>query len=73
MLHGRRRPHHIANVAAAPQPLNYNSVEWSQAANGDPLVCVTGSSQIKVLNVMTGALVTVRPCVSKTSLVLTKL
>ncbi|KAF2684490.1 WD40 repeat-like protein [Lentithecium fluviatile CBS 122367] len=35
-----------------------NSLEWSQAENGDPLVCVSGPSQIKVLNVKTGALET---------------
>ncbi|KAF1834020.1 WD40 repeat-like protein [Decorospora gaudefroyi] len=35
----------------------YNSVVWSQAENGDPLVCVTGDSRIKVLNVRTGKLV----------------
>ncbi|RMZ73507.1 `extra sex combs` (WD-40 repeat family) [Pyrenophora seminiperda CCB06] len=35
----------------------YNSVVWSQAENGDPLVCVTGDSRIKVLNVKTGELV----------------
>ncbi|RII06573.1 hypothetical protein CUC08_Gglean009799 [Alternaria sp. MG1] len=38
--------------------LNYNSVVWSQAENGDPLVCVTGDSRIKVLNVRTGKLAT---------------
>ncbi|CAE7174145.1 hypothetical protein PTNB73_02611 [Pyrenophora teres f. teres] len=37
--------------------LNYNSVVWSQAESGDPLVCVTGDSRIKVLNVKTGELV----------------
>jgi polycomb protein EED len=40
--------------------LNYNSVVWSRARNGDPLVCVTGDSRIKVLNVRTGKLATVR-------------
>ncbi|KAF2475684.1 WD40 repeat-like protein [Lindgomyces ingoldianus] len=36
-----------------------NSIEWSRAANGDPLVCVTGVNPlIKVLNVKTGGLVT---------------
>ncbi|KAF2180561.1 WD40 repeat-like protein [Zopfia rhizophila CBS 207.26] len=36
-----------------------NSVEWSQAENGDPLVCVSGNNpQIKILNVKTGELVT---------------
>jgi polycomb protein EED len=35
-----------------------NSLEWSQAENGDPLVCVSGNRpQIKVLNVKTGELV----------------
>lgn len=38
------------------QPLRYNSVAWSQAENGDPLVCVTGNPQIKVFNVKTGEL-----------------
>ncbi|KAF1948840.1 WD40 repeat-like protein [Byssothecium circinans] len=38
---------------------SFNSVEWSQAENGDPLVCVTGSSsQIKILNVRTGEVAT---------------
>ena len=41
------------------QHINYNSVVWSQAENGDPLVCVTGDSRIKVLNVRTGKLATV--------------
>jgi polycomb protein EED len=41
------------------QQLNYNSVVWSQAENGDPLVCVTGDSRIKVLNVQTGKLTAV--------------
>lgn len=36
---------------------SYNSVAWSQAENGDPLVCVTGFPQIRVLNVRTGELV----------------
>jgi len=36
--------------------VNYNSIVWSQAENGDPLVCVTGDSRIKVLNVQTGEL-----------------
>ncbi|KAI4929796.1 hypothetical protein J4E85_004415 [Alternaria conjuncta] len=36
--------------------VNYNSIVWSQAENGDPLVCVTGDSRIKVLNVRTGEL-----------------
>jgi len=53
-------PSYCANVATSSQPVGYNSVEWSQSQNGDPLVCVTGGSQIKVLNVVTGALVTVR-------------
>ena len=34
------------------QPLCYNSVAWSQAQNGDPLLCVTGDdAQITILNV----------------------
>ncbi|PVI04491.1 WD40 repeat-like protein [Periconia macrospinosa] len=38
---------------------SYNSVEWSQARNGDPLLCISGeSSRINVLNVTTGKLVT---------------
>jgi hypothetical protein len=52
--------HYHADVATSLQPLIYNSVEWSQAENGDPLVCVAGTSQIKILNVITGDLVTVR-------------
>ncbi|KAH7379516.1 WD40-repeat-containing domain protein [Pyrenochaeta sp. MPI-SDFR-AT-0127] len=40
------------------QPIKHNSVVWSQAENGDPLVCVTGNvSQIMVLNVRTGKIV----------------
>ncbi|KAF2201538.1 WD40 repeat-like protein [Delitschia confertaspora ATCC 74209] len=36
-----------------------NSVEWAQAENGDPLVCVAGiDRRIKVINVKTGELVT---------------
>ncbi|EDU44240.1 hypothetical protein PTRG_11190 [Pyrenophora tritici-repentis Pt-1C-BFP] len=42
---------------SAGDRLNYNSVVWSQAESGDPLVCVTGDSRIKVLNVKTGELV----------------
>ncbi|KAF2125082.1 WD40 repeat-like protein [Dothidotthia symphoricarpi CBS 119687] len=43
----------------ADKPLLYNSVAWSQAENGNPLICVTGNmSEIKVLNVETGELVT---------------
>ncbi|KAF1945010.1 WD40 repeat-like protein [Clathrospora elynae] len=37
--------------------LKYNSVVWSQTEDGDPLVCVTGTSRIQVLNVRTGSLV----------------
>ncbi|KAF7451301.1 hypothetical protein A1F99_030780 [Pyrenophora tritici-repentis] len=44
---------------SAGDRLNYNSVVWSQAESGDPLVCVTGDSRIKVLNVKTGELVSV--------------
>ena len=40
--------------------VNYNSIVWSQAENGDTLVCVTGDSRIKVLNVRTGELTAVR-------------
>ncbi|KAJ4363151.1 hypothetical protein N0V83_010271 [Neocucurbitaria cava] len=40
------------------QPLGYNSVVWSQAENGDPLVCITGNSQIRVFNVKTSKLET---------------
>lgn len=37
----------------------YNSIEWSQARNGDPLLCISGeSSRINILNVITGELVT---------------
>lgn len=40
--------------------VQYNSVAWSRAANGDPLVCVTGLiPKIKILNVKTGEFVTV--------------
>ncbi|KAF2489319.1 WD40 repeat-like protein [Lophium mytilinum] len=36
-----------------------NSLEWAQAENGDPLICITGSvAKIKVLNVKTGELET---------------
>ncbi|KAF1843461.1 WD40 repeat-like protein [Cucurbitaria berberidis CBS 394.84] len=38
------------------EPLSYNSVVWTQAENGDPLVCVTGNPQINVFNVKTGVL-----------------
>lgn len=46
------------------QAVLLNSVEWSQAENGDPLVCVSGNRpQIKVLNVKSGELVMVcLPC-----------
>ncbi|OAL47930.1 WD40 repeat-like protein [Pyrenochaeta sp. DS3sAY3a] len=39
--------------------MKLNSIAWSQAENGDPLVCVAGSGtpEIKVLNVRTGRLV----------------
>ncbi|KAF2035212.1 WD40 repeat-like protein [Setomelanomma holmii] len=42
-----------------PIRCNYNSVVWSQAANGDPLLCVAGDDtrHIKVLNVATKQLV----------------
>ncbi|PSN69298.1 WD40 repeat-like protein, partial [Corynespora cassiicola Philippines] len=40
-------------------PLVLNSLAWSQAKNGDPLLCVGGNTpHIKVLNVTTGELVT---------------
>ncbi|CBX90838.1 hypothetical protein LEMA_P058720.1 [Plenodomus lingam JN3] len=43
---------------ASTQPYNYNSLVWSRAENGDPLVCVTGDiSQIRILNVRSGELV----------------
>ncbi|KAF2847037.1 WD40 repeat-like protein [Plenodomus tracheiphilus IPT5] len=46
------------HVQASETPYEYNSVAWSRADNGDPLVCVTGGvSQIRVLNVRTGELV----------------
>jgi hypothetical protein len=61
MSHAELYLRYYADIATSLQPLIYNSVEWSQAENGDPLVCVAGTSQIKVLNVVTGALVTVRP------------
>jgi polycomb protein EED len=42
------------------QPLRYNSVAWSQAQNGDPLLCVTGDdAQITILNVTLKELVAV--------------
>jgi hypothetical protein len=62
----RRQGRHITlwlglanHSTSCNQQLNYNSVVWSQAENGDPLVCVTGDSRIKVLNVRTGKLATV--------------
>ena len=44
------------------QVIDYNSVTWSQAENGDPLLCVAGdaSHQIKVFNITTKQLVAVR-------------
>jgi polycomb protein EED len=44
------------------QDLRYNSVAWSQAQNGDPLLCVAGDSphQINVFNIATKQLVAVR-------------
>ncbi|KAH7552338.1 hypothetical protein BM1_09200 [Bipolaris maydis] len=44
------------NGSANPKQIRYNSVVWSQATNGDPLVCVACDSRIKVLNVRTGEL-----------------
>jgi hypothetical protein len=42
------------------QPLSYNSIAWSQAGNGDPLLCVTGNvSQITIMNIRTKKIVTV--------------
>lgn len=45
----------------ANDKLCYNSLVWSQAENGDPLLCVTGTMnrQIKVYNVRTKQLVAV--------------
>ncbi|KAI8931283.1 hypothetical protein NX059_011627 [Plenodomus lindquistii] len=46
------------DAQASTSPYEYNSVTWSQADNGDPLVCVAGSkSLIRILNVKTGELV----------------
>ena len=44
------------------QQVNYNSLAWSLAENGDPLLCVAGDGyhQIKVLNIKTNELVAVR-------------
>lgn len=40
---------------ASTTPYSYNSIAWSQADNGDPLLCVAGNlSQIRILNVRTG-------------------
>ncbi|KAH7063998.1 WD40-repeat-containing domain protein [Paraphoma chrysanthemicola] len=42
------------------EPIRYNSVAWSQAENGDPLLCVAGDDgtrQIRILNVATKQLV----------------
>ncbi|KAF1913183.1 WD40-repeat-containing domain protein, partial [Ampelomyces quisqualis] len=41
------------------EPVSYNSLAWSQAGNGDPLLCVAGDGfhQIKVLNIKTHELV----------------
>ncbi|KAL6173345.1 hypothetical protein ACJQWK_00901 [Exserohilum turcicum] len=36
--------------------MNYNSLVWSQAKNGDPLLCVAGDARIKLLNARTGQL-----------------
>jgi polycomb protein EED len=48
------------------QPVLYNSLTWSQAKNGDPLLCVAGdvSHQIKVFNITTKELVAVRQLLS---------
>lgn len=51
---------HEESQRASKTPYNYNSLAWSQAGNGDPLLCVTGNiSQIRILNVATGQLVQV--------------
>ncbi|KAF2637517.1 WD40 repeat-like protein [Massarina eburnea CBS 473.64] len=53
-----QKPHSSIEVLCKfeddPTVGNYNSIEWSQAENGDPLVCVAGNFKvIKILNVIT--------------------
>jgi hypothetical protein len=52
---------HSLNISSL-QPIRYNSVTWSQAENGDPLLCVAGDAthQIKVFNIVKKELVAVR-------------
>jgi hypothetical protein len=59
-----RRGAFADRIKSLLQPIDYNSVTWSQAENGDPLLCVSGSGSnlINVFNVTTKQLVTV--CVS---------
>lgn len=61
-LHSDPRPTACTNhVRTVLQTISYNSVTWSQAENGDPLLCASGSGAhvINVFNITSQQLVTV--------------